>query len=135
VKSTVEEIRQRFDADVERFGVGLRYGRAFDPCGRALLRRRYGEYLTRRKQVASSRFAATTKLRLLGVGLLWAVLTVLFEVGLGRLVLGLPWDRISADYDRSRGGFLVLGLLFMAVSPLLAARIRGQRGRSVPRHR
>jgi hypothetical protein len=27
------------------------------------------------------------------------VLTVLFEVGLGRLVLGLPWDRITEDYD------------------------------------
>src|SRR5262249_30840262 len=29
--------------------------------------------------------AATTKLQLLGVGLFWVVLTVLFEVGLGRL--------------------------------------------------
>jgi hypothetical protein len=34
--------------------------------------------------------AARTALQLLGVGLLWVVLTVLFEVGLGRLVLGLP---------------------------------------------
>lgn len=34
---------------------------------------------------------------LLGVGLLWGVLTVLFEVGLGRLVLGLPWERITED--------------------------------------
>ena len=48
-----------------------------------------------------------------------------FEIGLGRLVLDLPWDRISADYDPSRGGFLGLGLLFMAVSPLLAARVQG----------
>jgi hypothetical protein len=79
--------------------------------------------------------AATTKLRLLGVGVLWTVLTVLFEIGLGRLVLDLSWDRITEDYDLTRGGFLVLGLLFMAVSPLLAARIRGQGGRSVPRHR
>src|SRR5262245_15943964 len=31
--------------------------------------------------------AARTKLQLLGVGLLWVVLTVLFEVGLGRPVL------------------------------------------------
>jgi hypothetical protein len=45
------------------------------------------------------------------------VLTVLFEVGLGRLVLGLPWGRITEDYDLTRGGVLGLGLLFMAVSP------------------
>jgi hypothetical protein len=79
--------------------------------------------------------AATTKPQLLGVGLLRAVLTVLFEIGLGRLVLNVTWDWITENDDLTRGGFLGLGLLFMAVSPLLAARIRGQRGRSVPRHR
>lgn len=73
------------------------------------------------------RIAARTRLQLLGVGLLWVVLTVLFEVGLERLVLGLPWDRITEDYDLTRGGFLGLGLLFMAVSPLLAAWVRGQK--------
>ena len=69
--------------------------------------------------------AAGTTLRLLGVGVLWAVLTVLFEIGLGHFVLGLPWERIADDYDPSRGGFLGFGLLFMAVSPLLAATFRG----------
>jgi hypothetical protein len=68
--------------------------------------------------------AAKTKPQLLGVGLLWVVLTVLFEIGLGRLVLGLPWERITEDYDVARGGFMGLGLLFMAVSPLLAAWFR-----------
>ncbi len=71
--------------------------------------------------------AAGTELQLLGVGLLWVALTVLFEIGLGRLVLGLSWDRITEDYDLTRGGFLVLGLLFMAVSPLLAGRVRGRK--------
>lgn len=49
---------------------------------------------------------AGTAPRLLGVGLLWVALTVLFEVGLGRLVLGLPWDRLAEDFDLSRGGLL-----------------------------
>jgi hypothetical protein len=71
--------------------------------------------------------AARTTLQLLGVGLLWVVLTVLVEVGLGRLVLGLPWGRIAEDYDPTRGGLLGLGLLFMAASPRLADRARGRR--------
>jgi hypothetical protein len=71
--------------------------------------------------------AARTTLRLLVIGLLWVVLTVLFEIGLGRLVLSLPWDRITEDYDPARGGFLGFGLLFMAVSPIMAARVRGER--------
>jgi hypothetical protein len=48
----------------------------------------------------------------------------LFEIGLGRLILDLPWDRITEDYDPARGGSLGFGLLFMAVSPLLAAELR-----------
>ena len=68
--------------------------------------------------------AVRTNLQLLGIGLLWVVLTVLFEIGLGRLVLGLPWERITEDYDLTRGGFMWLGLLFMAVSPWLAASFR-----------
>jgi hypothetical protein len=68
--------------------------------------------------------APRTILQLLGVGLLWVVLTVLFELGLGRLVLKLPWERITEDYDPTRGGFLGFGLVFMLLSPLLASMLR-----------
>jgi hypothetical protein len=68
---------------------------------------------------------ARTTLQLLGVRLLWVVLTVLFEIGLGRLVLGLPWERITEDYDVTRGGVMGVGLLFMAAAPWLAAWLRG----------
>ena len=45
------------------------------------------------------RIAARTKLQFVAMGLLWVVLTVLFEIGLGRLVLGMPWKRITEEYD------------------------------------
>jgi len=61
---------------------------------------------------------------LLIVGLFWLVLTLLFEITLGRLILGLSWERIFADYDISRGGLLLFGMLFLTVTPLVAARIR-----------
>ena len=69
--------------------------------------------------------AARTKLQFVAMGLLWVVLTVLFEIGLGRLVLGMPWKRITEEYDVTRGGFIGLGLLFMAAAPWLAAWLRG----------
>lgn len=72
--------------------------------------------------------AAQTRLRLLAVGLLWVVLTVLFEIGLGRYALGLSWDRVAEDYDATRGGLLGFGLLFMAAAPTLAARLRRRSG-------
>lgn len=72
--------------------------------------------------------AAQTKLQLLAVGLLWVVLTILFKIGLGRLVLGLPWERLTEDYDVPRGGFMGVGLLLMAASPWLSAWLRGAIG-------
>ena len=71
--------------------------------------------------------AARTKLQFLAVGLLWVVLTILFEFGLGWLVLGLPWGRLTEDYDVTRGGFMGVGLLFMAAAPWLAAAVSPKR--------
>jgi hypothetical protein len=67
----------------------------------------------------------------LGVGGLWVVLTVAFEVGLG-LALGRSVERLLADYDPTQGGFLGLGLLVMLLAPLLAARLREPRPEQVP---
>lgn len=62
---------------------------------------------------------------LLLTGLLWVVLTLIFEIVLGRAVLGYEWDRIVEDYDIRRGGLMGFGLLFMFFAPVLAARLRG----------
>ncbi len=60
---------------------------------------------------------------LLRIGALWVGMTVLFEVLLGRLVLGYDWPRVLADYDLAHGGLLGLGLVAMFFTPLLAARL------------
>lgn len=60
----------------------------------------------------------------LAVGAAWVALIVAFEVGLGRLVMHLSWDRILEDYDPSRGGLMLLGLAAMGLSPWAAARWR-----------
>jgi len=64
--------------------------------------------------------AATRRAQLV-VGLYWVVLTVIFEVALGRAT-GASWDRIFSDYNPARGGFMLLGLAFMALTPMLTAR-------------
>ncbi len=67
--------------------------------------------------------AAASKQQLLAIGFLWVVLTIAFEVGLGRGV-GISWHRILSDYDLVHGGLLPLGLLAMLFSPWAAARVR-----------
>lgn len=65
-----------------------------------------------------------SRMILLLIGLGWAVLTVAFEVLFGRFVMGLSWERLAADYHLLNGGLLPLGLMFLAISPWLAARLR-----------
>jgi len=64
----------------------------------------------------------------LGVGGLWVALTLLFEIGLGRL-LGMGWDRILADYDLLHGGLMPLGLMAMALTPWAARGLQARRRR------
>ena len=68
---------------------------------------------------------AATARELLGVGVLWLVLTVAFEILFGRLVMGHSWLRIGSDYNLIEGGLLPIGLAVLMLSPLLATRLRG----------
>jgi len=60
------------------------------------------------------------------VGLLWVMMTVGFEILLGRIVMGLSWERIASDYDLMHGGLMPLGLLVMLFAPLAMAKIEDE---------
>jgi len=57
------------------------------------------------------------------IGAFWVALTLVFDIGLGRLT-GASWQRIGADFDLAHGGLLPLGLLVMLFAPLIARRFR-----------
>lgn len=59
----------------------------------------------------------------LAIGTAWVVMTLAFELALGRLI-GLGWDRIAADYDLPNGGLMPLGLLAMWLTPWLVLRLK-----------
>jgi hypothetical protein len=61
---------------------------------------------------------------LVAVGLTWLFFTLIFEISLGRCVFGYSWERIGADFNILKGGLLPFGLLILALSPLIAARVR-----------
>ncbi|HUF03387.1 MAG TPA: hypothetical protein VMM38_04350 [Aridibacter sp.] len=70
--------------------------------------------------------AARSARAFLTIGAMWVLHTVAFELALGRLVLGLPWQRILEDYDIANGGLMLFGLLFLLLSPLIASRVRNR---------
>lgn len=62
---------------------------------------------------------------LLAIGAIWAILTFSLETVLSRLFVDRSLAQVIADYDPSRGGLMLVGLMVTAISPLAAARLRG----------
>ena len=69
--------------------------------------------------------ARTVRARVV-IGVVWVVLTMVFEVTFGRLVVKSSWERIRSDYDLAHGGLLPIGLVALAGSPLVASRLRAR---------
>ena len=60
------------------------------------------------------------------MGALWLALTLVFEFGFGRLVLGRSWPDLLAAYTFADGNIWPLVLLITAAAPSLAARLPGR---------
>jgi hypothetical protein len=58
------------------------------------------------------------------VGVLWVVLTVVFEFIGGHYLFGNPWPKLLADYDILHGRLWLLVLVTNLLAPLWAARIK-----------
>lgn len=58
------------------------------------------------------------------IGLIWLVMTILFEFGFGHFVMGHPWSRLLHDYNLFQGRLWVLVLIWTAVAPYLSYKIR-----------
>ena len=65
---------------------------------------------------------------LLLVGSTWMVLTIGYEMALGRIAFDRSWSEIASDFDLFQGKLLPLGLVFLLFAPLLAAWLRGRIG-------
>lgn len=66
-----------------------------------------------------------TNFQLILIGFFWAILTLLFEFTLGRL-LGYSWNRILEDYTLSKGGLMLFGILTLIIAPLLCSKLRNK---------
>ena len=69
------------------------------------------------------RMDVTGPLALLGVGLFAALFMVTFDLVLARVLLRRSFARSLAGLNPKTGNFLVFGLLFLAVCPLLVSAL------------
>jgi len=59
------------------------------------------------------------------IGLLWLLLTVIFEFGFGKFVQHKTWENLFAAYTFRGGNLWPIVLFVTFISPWLAARFRG----------
>lgn len=60
---------------------------------------------------------------LLGIGLFWVAITIIFEFVFGHYVMGHPWQKLFADYNLLSGRLWVLVLLNNLAAPLISGRM------------
>lgn len=68
---------------------------------------------------------ASRSSQLLGIGVMWGVPTLGFEIPFGRFVVGASWERIASDYNVFQGGLMPLGMVVLVLSPWIAGKVRG----------
>lgn len=62
---------------------------------------------------------------LLGVGLFWLLLSLVFEFGFFHFVRGVPWTVLLADYNILAGRLLALVWIATLLGPWLGGRLLG----------
>ena len=70
------------------------------------------------------RLGVDTRAGYLVVGGFWLILTVLFEVWFGVLVMGHPMDELLKDFNLFRGRLWLIVLAVTFFAPLLASKMR-----------
>lgn len=58
------------------------------------------------------------------VGVFWVALTPFFEAFVIGSLTGVSRERLFEDYDPRSGGLMALGLMFLAIVPVIAASLR-----------
>jgi len=66
---------------------------------------------------------ASSKRQQFRVGAYWVLLTLVFELSLGR-AMGMSWSRILGDYNPLHGGYMLFGLAFMFLTPWITRKLR-----------
>ncbi len=67
---------------------------------------------------------AANNFQLFAVGFFWLILTLFFEISLGRFLMNLSWERIFSDYNIGQGGLLPFGLMILLFAPLITSFFR-----------
>ena len=97
--------------------VGPRRAQYISTAALLMLLTTYMALLTRRWPLPTRQSAVL-------VGVVWSVLTVGFEFGLGRVVVGDSWSKLLDQYAFWRGNAWIAVPMWIAIGPAVLRRLR-----------
>ncbi len=68
-------------------------------------------------------FKIQSSAQAIGIGLMWLMLTILFEFGFGHFVMGTPWSKLLHDYNILEGRVWSLFLIWVTISPFVINKL------------
>jgi len=68
--------------------------------------------------------------KLLLIGLMWVVLTIMFEFGLGIFVTGASWSEMLYDYNIGQGRIWIFFLVIILITPFIIKHFVSAKTRS-----
>jgi hypothetical protein len=81
--------------------------------------------LTAYMTLLSRRWPLPTRRTAMLIGIVWSALTIAFEFGLGRLVVGDSWSKLLDQYAFWRGNAWIAVPVWIAAGPSVLRRRRG----------
>jgi hypothetical protein len=59
----------------------------------------------------------------IAVGMIWIIMTIMFEFGFGHYVIGHPWQKLLHDYNLFAGRLWILMLIWTGIAHLVFYKI------------
>ncbi|MCA0153153.1 hypothetical protein [Winogradskyella vincentii] len=66
----------------------------------------------------------SSEIQAIKIGLLWLVLTIIFEFTFGHYVAGHSWNRLFQDYNIFQGRVWVLVLIWITIAPYIIYQLQ-----------
>lgn len=72
----------------------------------------------------SGKWRISSNSQAISIGLMWLLMTIIFEFIFGHYVMGHAWEKLLHDYNFFEGRLWVVVLLWVTLSPLIFYNIR-----------
>jgi len=77
--------------------------------------------------IISGKWKMTSYKQAITIGLMWLLMTIIFEFIFGHYVMGHAWEKLFHDYNFLEGRLWVIVLIWVTLSPIIFYMVRSKK--------